>query len=257
MAYNRARPLVRTRGRGNGVMADMWRCLIIEDDQENGPYLARELERHGHMATLAQTGQQGLSLATGQAWDIIILDRMLPDTEDGLSILASLRQQGDQTPVLVLSALTALDERVKGLQAGSDDYLIKPFALSELIARMEALVRRIQHSPDEEILSIADLRLNLFTRKVERQGQAINLQPREFMLLAFLLRHAGQVVTRTMLLESVWGYHFDPQTNVIDVQISRLRNKLEAGFDLPLIHTVRGVGYMLSVSPPLQKPDSS
>jgi len=226
----------------------MWRCLLIEDDRENSRYIEAAFQAQNYEVVTAYDGPTGLALAQNDNWDLIILDRMLPDNLDGLSILSSIREQGQQTPVLVLSALAALDDRVKGLRLGGDDYLTKPFALTELLARAEALVRRARAAPDVQELSVGDLTLDLFTRQVQRAGQSINLQPREFRLLAFLMKHEGQVVTRTMLLESVWEYYFDPQTNVIDVQVSRLRNKIDTGFEYPLIHTIRGSGYMLSVS---------
>lgn len=228
----------------------MWHCLIIEDDPQNARYIANGLAELGHMAVVCHDGVQGLSRATSETWDIIILDRMLPDNVDGLSILSTLRSLGKATPVLVLSALAALDERVKGLKAGGDDYLTKPFAFSELAARIEALVRRARTRPPTGKLTVGDLSLDLLTRQAERAGQSIALQPREFRLLAYLMTHADQVVTRTMLLESVWEYHFNPQTNVIDVQVSRLRNKIDTGFAYPLIHTVRGSGYILSATGP-------
>jgi|SRR5690554_3927262 len=225
----------------------MWRCLIIEDDHENARYIANGFAELGHEAVVCHDGVDGLRRATEEHWDVIILDRMLPNEVDGLSILATLRGLGKKTPVLVLSALAALDERVKGLKAGGDDYLTKPFAFSELTARAEALVRRSRATPASRELLVGDLRLNLMTRQVTRADTVISLQPREFRLLAFFMTHADQLVTRTMLLESVWEYNFDPQTNVIDVQVSRLRTKIDAGFAYPLIHTVRGSGYVFSV----------
>jgi len=224
----------------------MWHCLIIEDDHENARYIANGFTELGHRAVVCHDGVDGLRQATEEHWDVILLDRMLPNDVDGLSILSTLRGLGKKTPVLVLSALSALDERVKGLKAGGDDYLTKPFAFSELVARVEALVRRSRISPETRELNVGDLTLNLLTRQAERAGKGIALQPREFRLLAFLMTHAEQLVTRTMLLESVWEYHFDPQTNVIDVQVSRLRTKIDAGFAYPLIHTVRGSGYIFS-----------
>lgn len=225
----------------------MWRCLIIEDDHENARYIANGFVELGHKAVVCHDGVDGLRRATEEDWDVIILDRMLPNEVDGLSILATLRGLGKKTPVLVLSALAALDERVKGLKAGGDDYLTKPFAFSELTARTEALVRRSRSTPTNRELIVGDLNLNLMTRQVTRAGTVISLQPREFRLLAFFMTHADQLVTRTMLLESVWEYNFDPQTNVIDVQVSRLRTKIDAGFAYPLIHTVRGSGYVFTV----------
>jgi len=189
---------------------------------------------------------EGLSIATEEKWDVIILDRMLSGSVDGLSILKKLRDLGKTTPVLILSALATLDERVRGLRGGADDYLTKPFSFSELQARVESLLRRAGRHEIERELRVADLKLDLWTRKVERASKSIPLQPQEFRLLEYLVRHQGQVVTRTMLLEAVWDYHFDPQTNVIDVQISRLRSKIDKGFFPPLLHTVRGSGYMVS-----------
>ncbi|MEH3085756.1 MAG: response regulator transcription factor [Xylophilus ampelinus] len=224
----------------------MWRCLVIEDDADNARYIADGLREHGHVAVVCRDGAEGLRRASAEDWDAIVLDRMLPGGIDGLAILATLRQLGKRTPVLVLSALSALDERVRGLNAGGDDYLTKPFAFAELIARLEALLRRSRTGPELRELQVADLHLDLVRRSARRGSRALALQPREFRLLAFLMAHAGQAVTRTMLLESVWDYHFDPQTNVIDVQISRLRQKVDAGAATPLIHTLRGVGYLLS-----------
>jgi len=222
------------------------RCLVIEDEADTARYICNGLEEAGHTATLVRDGVNGLDLATNERWDIIILDRMLPGGIDGLSIIATLRNLGKTTPVLILSALASLDERVRGLRGGGDDYLTKPFAFSELLARIEVLLRRSNAAEDRRELSIADLRLHLRTRRAERGGQPIALQPREFRLLEYLVRQQGQVVTRTMLLEAVWDYYFDPQTNVIDVQISRLRRKIDKGFSPQLLHTVRGIGYMIA-----------
>ena len=224
----------------------MWRCLIVEDDADNARYIADGFRALGHVAVICREGAEALARATGESWDLVILDRMLPNDVDGLSILATMRGLGKKTPVLVLSALSALDERVRGLKAGGDDYLTKPFAFSELAARAEALVRRSRPGPEIRTLQLADLRLDLANRHVERGGRPIALQPREFRLLAYLMMHPGQVLTRTMLLEAVWDYQFDPQTNVIDVQVSRLRAKLDAGGGPPLIHTVRGIGYRMA-----------
>jgi two-component system, OmpR family, response regulator len=224
----------------------MRRCLIIEDDAENAQYVANGLRELGWLVTACRDSLDAVDRAIQETWDVIILDRMLPNDVDGLSILRTLRSLGRKTPVLVLSALAATDERVRGLKAGCDDYLTKPFAFSELAARMDAVLRRSQ--PEEELreMRVADMKVDLITRSVERAGRAIPLQPREFRLLAFLLLHQGRVVTRTMLLEAVWDYRFDPQTNVIDVHISRLRSKIDKDAAVPLIHTVRGVGYTLS-----------
>jgi two-component system OmpR family response regulator len=223
------------------------RCLIIEDEADTARFICNGLKEAGYTVTWCSESVDGLHLATSEQWDIMILDRMLPGKIDGLSIVKTLRELGKTTPVLILSALASLDERVRGLRGGGDDYLTKPFAFSELLARVEALIRRSGQREETTELRIADLRLDLRTRRTERGGKLISLQPREFRLLEYLVRHQDQVVTRTMLLESVWDYHFDPQTNVIDVQISRLRSKIDKGFSPPLLHTIRGAGYMVSV----------
>lgn len=230
-------------------MQGKWRCLIVEDDAETARYIADGLGQQGHVVSLCRDGVQGLAQSMEQDWDLIILDRMLPNQVDGLSILSTLRGLGKETPVLVLSALNALDERVRGLKAGGDDYLTKPFAFAELYARLEALARRSRRG-EQPMLQILDLTADLGSGRVTRAGRVIALQPREFRLLAYLMQHEGQVVTRTMLLEAVWDYRFDPQTNLIDVQISRLRRKLDVAACAPLIHTVRGVGYTMSATPP-------
>jgi two-component system, OmpR family, response regulator len=217
------------------------RILLIEDDKEAAAYLVKGLSESGHRVALAEHGRVGLDMARNDNYDAMIVDRMLPGI-DGLSIIASLRAAKNQTPVLVLSALGDVDERVKGLRAGCDDYLGKPFAFSELLARLEALTRR---GSAETRLQVGDLEVDLLARSVTRAGQPIELLPREFRLLEYLMRHAGHIVTRTMLLEKVWDHHFDPQTNVIDVHVSRLRQKIDKGFDSPLLHTVRGAGYSL------------
>ena len=222
------------------------RCLIIEDEADTARFVCKGLKESGYTVTWCSESVEGLNLASGEQWDIIILDRMLPGNVVGLSIVKTLRELGKTTPVLILSALASLDERVRGLRGGGDDYLPKPFAFSELLARVEALTRRSRLSEEVGELQIADLKLDLRTRRVERGGKLISLQPREFRLLEYLVRHQDQIVTRTMLLESVWDYHFDPQTNVIDVQISRLRSKIDKGFSPQLLHTVRGAGYMVS-----------
>ncbi|MFM2421846.1 MAG: hypothetical protein RL291_376 [Pseudomonadota bacterium] len=220
------------------------RILIIEDDRETAEFLKRALSEAGHVADHAGDGDTGYTMADGANYDALIVDRMLPK-RDGLSIIAGLRAKGDRTPVIVLSALSEVDDRIRGLKAGSDDYLTKPFAVSELLARIEALGRRSSPDAQSARLVVGDVVLDRLSRKVTRAGKAILLQPREFRLLEYLLRHAGQVVTRTMLLENVWDYHFDPQTNVIDVHISRLRAKLDQGFDHPIVETVRGSGYRI------------
>jgi two-component system OmpR family response regulator len=227
----------------------MWRCLVIEDEPDHARYVSTGLRELGHAVVVCRDGVSGLARAVEEPWDAIVLDRMLPGDVDGLSILATLRRLGKKTPVLVLSALSAVDERIRGLKAGGDDYLTKPFAFSELAARLEAIVRRAGSAPEVRQLQVADLRIDLMTRGVERAGQPLTLQPREFRLLAFMMANTGQVLTRTMLLESVWDYQFDPQTNVIDVHINRLRKKIDQGFSVALIHTVRGRGYILSATP--------
>jgi two-component system OmpR family response regulator len=218
------------------------RILIIEDDRDAAQYLAKGLRESGHSAEVAEDGRDGLLRSAVEPFDVLIVDRMLPNL-DGLSLVQHLRKTGHATPVLFLSALGEVDDRVKGLRAGGDDYLAKPYAFSELLARVENLGRRRNSRAAATRLKVADLELDLLSRKATRAGQAIDLQPREFQLLETLMRHAGQVMTRTMLLEQVWNYHFDPQTNVIDVHISRLRQKIDRGFEPPLIHTVRGAGY--------------
>lgn len=240
--------------RGGPTADAMQRCLIIEDDAENAGYIAEGLRELGWQAVGCGDGLDALGRATRESWDVIVLDRMLPGEVDGLSILTTLRALGRRTPVLVLSALAATDERVRGLKAGCDDYLTKPFAFSELAARIEALVRRAQSGEQLREMRVADLRVDLISRSVERAGRPIPLQPREFRLLAYLLMHQGRAVTRTMLLESVWDYRFDPQTNIIDVHISRLRSKIDRDGERPLIHTVRGVGYMVSADGPGKPP---
>ncbi|OHE61563.1 MAG: DNA-binding response regulator [Thiobacillus sp. GWE1_62_9] len=203
------------------------------------------LAEHGHVGDHAANGRDGLFMATDGGYDAIILDRMLPGM-DGLAVLGALRAAGIETPVILLSALGSVDDRVTGLTAGSDDYLVKPFAFAELLARLELLMRRRGSGTHvETVLMCATLRMDLLKREVRRDARVIDLQPREFRLLEYLMRHAGQVVTRTMLLEGVWDYHFDPGTNVIDVHISRLRRKVDGDGDQPLIHTVRGAGYRL------------
>jgi two-component system OmpR family response regulator len=217
--------------------------LLIEDDLDAAGYLVRALTEAGYQVDHAADGRDGLFHATERSYDGIIADRMLPYL-DGLTVIEVLRKQGNRTPVLILSALGSVDHRVEGLRAGGDDYLTKPFALSELLARIEALLRRGQVAPAPEMkLRLADLEMDVLARTVMRAGRRIDLTAREFKLLEFLLRRAGQVVTRTMLLEGVWDLHFDPQTNVIDVHMSRLRQAVDRDFDRPLIHTVRGAGY--------------
>lgn len=221
------------------------RVLLIEDDNQLAGYLQKALREVGVLADRSADGRDGLFMAAGADYDALIIDRMLPSL-DGLSILRTLRTSGSRTPVLILSALGEVDDRVEGLRAGGDDYLVKPFAFAELHARLEALVRRGKAELPQTRLRVRDLEMDLLARTVTRAGKSIGLQPREMRLLEYLMRYAGQVVTRTMLLENVWDYHFDPQTNVIDVHISRLRAKIDRDFDPPLLHTVRGAGYVLS-----------
>ena len=223
---------------------DFMRILVIEDDQEAANWLVKGLAESGHVADLATDGEQGLALALENVHDAAIVDRMLPKL-DGLSIVRQMREAGVKTPVLILSALADVDERVKGLRAGGDDYLGKPYAFAELLARVEGLSRRTGEEPLTTRLKAADLEIDLLTRTVIRGGKPVLLQPREFKLLEYLVRNAGHIVTRTMLLENVWDYHFDPQTNVIDVHVSRLRSKIDKGFDEPILQTVRGAGYMI------------
>jgi two-component system OmpR family response regulator len=220
------------------------RVLVIEDDNDVAAYLGKALREVGAVVDRAADGKEGLLLAATEPYDVLVVDRMLPGL-DGLSILRTLRASGNAVPALILSALGDVDDRVAGLRAGGDDYLAKPFAFSELQARIEALLRRARPTTAETTLRVGDLEMDLLARELTRGGRRIELQPREFRLLEYLMRHAGQVVSRTMLLENVWDYHFDPQTNVVDVHVSRLRRKIDAGFDTPILHTVRGAGYML------------
>ena len=220
------------------------RILVIEDDRETAHYLTKGLCEAGHVVDMAGDGEAGLEIARARDFDVLIVDRMLPK-RDGLDLISHLREEGDTTPVLILSALGDVDERVKGLRAGGDDYLTKPYAFTELVARIDALARRLQPEQARTRFKVADLEIDLLSRQVRRAGQSVTLQPREFRLLEYLMRHAGQVVTRTMLLENVWDYHFDPQTNVIDVHISRLRAKIDRDFEPALLHTIRGAGYMI------------
>ncbi len=224
------------------------RVLVIDDDRETAQFLQKSLKENGHTADVAADGEAGLALAGDNVYDVLIVDRMLPKL-DGLSVIKSLRGDGNRTPVLILSALGEVDDRVRGLRAGGDDYLTKPYAYSELLARVEALGRR--QAPEEQLTryAVGDLVLDRLSHRVTRDGEAILLQPREYRLLEYLMQHAGQVVTRTMLLEHVWDYHFDPQTNVIDVHISRLRAKIDKNFEKPLLHTVRGAGYTIRDGP--------
>lgn len=220
------------------------KLLLVEDDKEVAAYLRRALSEAGHTIDYAGSGREGLMLAAGEAYDVIVLDRMVPEI-DGLAILRTIRASGVKTPVLLLTAMGGIDDRVEGLEAGGDDYLVKPFAFAELLARVNALARRPPTQDIQTALTVADLTLDLLKRTVTRAGTRIDLQPREFQLLEYLMRHAGRVVTRTMLLESVWDFHFDPKTNIVETHMSRLRGKLDRGQDRDLIHTVRGAGYVL------------
>ena len=224
------------------------RVLLIEDDPEAASYVARGLRESGHVADHAADGPRGLELALSGPYDVLIVDRMLPKL-DGLAIVEALRRSGVRTPALILSARSRVEDRVEGLQAGGDDYLSKPFAFAELLARLEALVRRSRPEAAETRLAVRDLEMDLLRRTVTRAGLPIDLKPREFRILEMLMRNAGQVVTRTMLLEGVWDYHFDPQTNVIDVHMSRLRQKIDGDAERPLLQTVRGAGYRLRTEP--------
>jgi two-component system OmpR family response regulator len=220
------------------------RILIVEDDLEAGAAMCRGLGEAGHDCLHVGDGAQGLVAAGEGEFDVMVVDRMTPNM-DGLTLVETLRRRGDATPVLFLSALGEIEDRVTGLKAGGDDYLVKPYALVELVARVEALSRRRETGSVATLLRVGELEMDLIGRTVKREGKTIDLQPREFQLLEFLMRHAGQSVTRTMLLEKVWEYHFDPQTNVIDVHVSRLRAKLDKDFDRPMLLTVRGAGYRL------------
>jgi two-component system OmpR family response regulator len=236
----------RAAGWSGDAQADRvtMRLLIIEDDRDAADYLVKAFREVGHVADAANDGEDGLALALDGQYDVLIVDRMLPKL-DGLAVIGTLRGKGIETPALILSALGQVDDRVKGLRAGGDDYLPKPYSFSELLARVEVLSRRRGSRGEDTVLRVGDLELDRLSHQVRRGAEEITLQPREFRLLEYLMKHAGQVVTRTMLLENVWDYHFDPQTNVIDVHISRLRSKIDKGFSQPLLHTVRGAGYMV------------
>lgn len=223
------------------------KILLIEDDAETADYIAKGLREHGHVVDQADNGRDGLFFAAGESYDVMIVDRMLPGL-DGLSLVKTVRGAGVKSPVLFLSTLGGIDDRVTGLDAGGDDYLVKPFAFSELLARINALGRRRALATVDPVLRVGDLEMHLVDRTVYRAGRAIELLPREWQLLEYLMRHAGRVVTRTMLLENVWDFHFDPRTNVVETHISRLRQKLDKGFSTPLIHTLRGSGYCLRAS---------
>jgi len=222
------------------------KVLLVEDNERVAKFVKKGLVEAGHTVDYADNGRDGMFLAASEPCDVIVMDRMLPGSVDGLGIIAALRKSGSKVPILILSALSDVDERIRGLQSGGDDYLVKPFAFGELLARLDALVRRAQDASAETTLALDDLSVDLLSRKVTRAGKPVSLQPREFKLLEYLMRHANQVVTRTMLLENVWDYRFDPQTNVIDVHVSKLRQKIDAGFARPLLRTIRNAGYMLT-----------
>jgi two-component system OmpR family response regulator len=221
------------------------KILIVEDNERVANFVTKGLRESGHTVEHASNGRDGLFIAASEPYDVIVMDRMLPGNIDGLTIIETLRKSGNRTPILILSALNDVDERIKGLRSGGDDYLTKPFAFGELLARVDALGRRSVESGGERTLQVGDLRMDLLSRRVTRGSRAITLQPREFKLLEYLMRHAEQVVTRTMLLEAVWDYNFDPQTNVVDVHISKLRQKIELDSERPLLRTVRNAGYMM------------
>lgn len=220
------------------------KILLIEDDAATAQHIAKSLRQHGHVVDHAADGRDGLFMAAGTPYDVMIVDRMLPKL-DGLGVVKTIRGAGVTAPVLFLTALGGIDDRVAGLDAGADDYLVKPFAFAELLARVNALARRPPPSTQETVLRVADLELDLLTRRVVRAGKHITLQPQEYKLLEYFMRRPGRVITRTMLLENVWEFHFDPQTTVVETHISRLRRKIDHGFAFPLIHTVRGAGYCL------------
>jgi len=222
------------------------KVLLVEDNERVSTFVRKGLSEAGYTIDHADNGRDGMFLAAGESYDAIVMDRMLPGDIDGLGIISALRKTGSRTPILILSALSDVDERIRGLQSGGDDYLVKPFAFGELLARLDALVRRAQGGNAVTTLAVGDLTMDLLSRKVTRAGRNVTLQPREFKLLEYLMRHADQVVTRTMLLESVWDYHFDPQTNVVDVHVSKLRQKIDAGTEKPLLKTIRNAGYMLT-----------
>jgi two-component system OmpR family response regulator len=222
------------------------KVLIVEDNERVARFLKKGLSEAGHTADHADNGRDGMFLAASEPYDAIIMDRMLPGGIDGLGIIEALRRTGNKVPILILSALSEVDDRIRGLKSGGDDYLVKPFAFGELLARLDALLRRSQDTRAETSLTLDDLSMDLLSHKVMRAGKTVVLQPREFKLLEYLMRHANQVVTRTMLLENVWDYHFDPQTNVIDVHVSKLRQKIDAGVGRQLLRTIRNAGYMLT-----------
>lgn len=224
------------------------KILIVEDNERVALFLKSGLMEAGYTIDHAENGRDGMLYAASENYDVIIMDRMLPGGVDGLAIIEALRKTGNKTPIMILSALSDVEERIRGLKAGCDDYLVKPFAFGELLARLDALLRRTQEKRDETTLTVGDLTMDLLTHKVKRGGRTLSLQPTEFKLLEYLMRHSDQVVTRTMLLENVWDYHFDPQTNVVDVHISKLRQKFDTGASRQLLRTIRNAGYMLTAN---------
>ncbi|RFU46627.1 response regulator transcription factor [Paraburkholderia sp. DHOC27] len=224
------------------------KILLVEDNEQVAGFLKKGLVEAGHVIDSADNGRDGMFLGASETYDAIIMDRMLPGGIDGLGIIAALRATGNRVPILIVSALDEVDERIRGLKAGGDDYVVKPFAFGEVLARLDALTRRARENYAEKVLKVGDLSIDLLSRKVARAGKPIALKPREFKLLEYLMRHADQVVTRTMLLENIWDYHFDPQTNVIDVHVSKLRHKIDAGFERSVLRTVRNSGYMLTAN---------
>ena len=224
------------------------KILIVEDNERVALFLKSGLMEAGYTIDHAENGRDGMLYAASENYDVIIMDSMLPGGVDGLAIIEALRKTGNKTPIMILSALSDVEERIRGLKAGCDDYLVKPFAFGELLARLDALLRRTQEKRDETTLTVGDLTMDLLTHKVKRGGRTLSLQPTEFKLLEYLMRHSDQVVTRTMLLENVWDYHFDPQTNVVDVHISKLRQKFDTGASRQLLRTIRNAGYMLTAN---------
>src|SRR5438067_12802400 len=224
------------------------KVLLVEDNERVSSFVRKGLTEAGHTLDHADNGRDGMFLAAGESYDAIVMDRMLPGDIDGLAIISALRSAGSCTPILILSALSDVDERIRGLSVGGDDYLVKPFAFGELLARLDALVRRSERATSVTRLAVGDLAMDLLSRKVTRAEKSVALQPREFKLLEYLMRHANQVVTRTRLVGNVWDYHFDPQTNVVDVHVSKLRQKIDAGAERPLLRTIRSAGYMLTAN---------
>ncbi len=226
------------------LSGSIMRILIIEDDLQTAMFISKGLKQEGFAVDLASDGEEGLYLATTEPYDTAIIDIMLPK-RNGLSVIDAIREKGSKLPVIILSAKASVDDRIKGLQAGGDDYLIKPFAFSELVARIQALIRRANHAEEPRTISIADLKMDIIRRKVFRNDIEIDLQPKEFALLEYLMRNTGRVVSKTMIMEHVWDYNFDPRTTVVESRVCRLRDKIDRPFSKPLIHTIRGVGYVI------------